>query len=172
MKIICEDKVYVQKRDIFNLYQSDTPVPVSIYLKVFKDEYIVFDDKTKYEFIEFDEDEEIEFFRNINWMIDYNDIKDLPLEEIAKMAEEVVNKHNKLAKKYNSMPLNKRVRNNEILRQIDLLDYKIDSYTNFILFREKKIKYDLPEDVSYPKDYKKDFDTKKLLKSLIKKAKK
>lgn len=172
MKILCEDKVYVQKDDIYFLINSDIPIPVSIYSKLFDNELVVFDKKIKNKFIEFNNNGEIEFFKDLKWLLDYNELKDLTIPELAKKAEEVVKKHNKLAKRYNAMSVNKKMRNSDILRRIDLLDYKIEEYKTLILFKDNKIKLELPDDVEYPKEYKNKFNTKKLLKSLLKKPKK
>ena len=75
MKIITDNAVYVQKNDIAYLNQTDLAIPASIFMKIFGNDIV--DDNNRYEFIKFDTPEEIEYFRNIDWMIDYNEVKNL-----------------------------------------------------------------------------------------------
>ena len=52
MKIITENAAYVQKND-----------------------------NNRYEFVKFEDKNEIEFFKNLDWMVDYNSVKDLNEED-------------------------------------------------------------------------------------------
>lgn len=77
MKIIKDNAIYVQKNDIGFLNQTDLEIPMSIYLKVFGNGIVVINNKNKYEFVKFDEEVEIRFFKEQNCIIDYDTIKDL-----------------------------------------------------------------------------------------------
>ena len=77
MKIITDSVAYVQKNDIAFLTQTDRAIPASIFMKVFGNGIVIIDDSNRYEFVEFEAPEEIEFFKSIDWMIDYNEVKDL-----------------------------------------------------------------------------------------------
>ena len=73
MKIITENSIFVQRNDITYLNQSNLEVPTSIFGNGVSTTCNV----NKYDFIEFKEKEEIDFFKNIDWLIDYNEVKDL-----------------------------------------------------------------------------------------------
>ena len=103
MKIITDDSVYVQKDDITYLDQTDLPIPESIFMKVFGNGIVIIDDSNRYEFVKFDAPEEIEFFKGLSWMINYNEVKDLSKEEIIALAQSIVQEKNEIATKFNSM---------------------------------------------------------------------
>ena len=68
MKIILKDSAYVQKIDISYLIESNLKIPESIYLKISCEDI---NDNNKYEFIKFTDHQEIKYFKNIDWIIDY-----------------------------------------------------------------------------------------------------
>ncbi len=82
MKIITNDSAYVQKNDISYLNLSDLPIPASIFMKVFGNGVTIINDSNRYDFVKFDEESEIEYFKDLDWMIDYNEVKDLSEDEI------------------------------------------------------------------------------------------
>ncbi len=69
MKIITDNAVYVQKNDIAYLNQIDLAIPASVFMKFFGNG-IVINDSNRYEFVKFEELEEIDFFKGIDRMID------------------------------------------------------------------------------------------------------
>ena len=80
MKIITNDSAYVQKNDIAYLNSSDLPIPASIFMKVFGNGVTIINDSNRYDFVKFDEESEIEYFKGLDWMINYNEVKDLSEE--------------------------------------------------------------------------------------------
>ena len=89
MKIITDDAAYVQKNDFAYLNHSELPIPASIFLKVCESGVFIVCDENRYDFIKFSEPHEIEFFKDIDWIIDYNDVKDLSLEDIVEVANKI-----------------------------------------------------------------------------------
>ena len=77
MKIVTDKAVYIQKNDIIRLSQSYLNIPESVFLQIYATGVIIADDKDKYEFIKIEGDKEIDFFKSIDWIIDYNEVKDL-----------------------------------------------------------------------------------------------
>ena len=75
MKIITDNAAYVQMNDIAFLNHCDLPIPASVFMKSFGFGIFVVDDSNRYDFKEFNKPEDIEFFKNIDWMIDYNEVK-------------------------------------------------------------------------------------------------
>lgn len=111
MKVITNNTAFVQKNDITYLNQSDLKIPASIFMKVFDRDVIIINNRNRYDFVEFDAPEEIEFFKGIDWMIDYNEVKDLSEEEIITLGQSIVEEKNRIAQKFNSMEINERKRN-------------------------------------------------------------
>ena len=104
MKIIYENCVYVQKNDIGFLNQTDMQIPGSIYMKVFGNSKVtIINNSNRFEFIEFTKPNEIEYFKNINWMIDYNDVCNLTEDEIIELGNKIAKERNEIARKYNAM---------------------------------------------------------------------
>lgn len=154
MKIISDTKVYVQKNDIAFLNQSDLPIPASIFMKVFGNGIVIIDDSNRYEFVEFAAPEEIEFFKGIDWMIDYNEVKDLSEEETIELGQSIAQAKNEIAQKFNSMNPEDREKNMNMVSQCELLDFKMYSLRDVLWFKQGHIPMELPDGIEYPIDLK------------------
>lgn len=173
MKIITDDAVYVQKNDITYLNQylslSNLPIPSSIFEKVFGRNIVIIDNSNRYEFIKFDKPEEIEFFQGIDWMIDYNKVKDLSEEEIIALAKSIAEENNEIARRFNSMTPEERKKNINMAFQYELLDFKICSLRDILWFKQGHIKMDLPKGIDFPNEVKQEKGIKKLIKTMFNK---
>lgn len=148
MKIVTDNKVYVQKNDIAYLNQTDLPIPASIFMKIFGHGVVIIDDSNRYEFVEFTQPEEIEFFKKLDWMIDYNEVKDLSEDELIELGKIMADKSNDIAKKYNAMPPDKRKQNQNLVVEHELLVFKMHSLKDIIYFKRGDLKIKLPKEVS------------------------
>lgn len=171
MKIITDDAVYVQKNDIIYLTQTDLAIPASIFMKVFGSGIVVIDDSNRYEFVKFDVPEEIEFFKGIDWMIDYNEVKDLSEEETIALGESIAEEKNSIARKFNSMMPEERKENMNMVSQCELLDFKMYSLRDVLFFKQGRLKIELPEGVDLPFGFKQEKGIKKLMKTMFNKSK-
>ena len=68
------------------LNQSDMPIPASIYTKVFTGITIV-DDSNRFDFVSFDKEHEVKFFRELEFVIDYDQYKDLTDEQMEEFSK-------------------------------------------------------------------------------------
>lgn len=166
MKIITDNCVYVQMNDIMFLNQTDLSIPVSIFLKVFNDDVVIINDRNRYDFVKFDDALEIEFFRNLDFIVDYNSVKDLSEEEIIDMGQKVANKKNSIAKTYNAMTNSIREENMHLVYECERLDYKMYSLRDILWFRQGRLKFNLPSEIIGEK---KEKGIKKLLRKIRKK---
>ena len=66
-----KEAVYVQMQDFMELNLRDIPIPSFIY-EVFKGVIIV-DDSNRFDFVRFDDDQEVKFFKGIDFIIDYDE---------------------------------------------------------------------------------------------------
>ena len=169
MKIITDNAVYVQKNDMIYLNQSDLEIPTSIFMKVFGGGVVIIDDRNRYEFVEFNAPEEIEFFKGIDWMIDFNKVKDLSEKEIIAFGQSIAEERNRIAQKLNSMTQEEIKENMNMVSQYELLDFKMYSLRDVLWFKQGNIKIELPEGVTLPADFKQEKGIKKLIKTMFNK---
>lgn len=164
MKIITSEAVYVQKNDIAFLNQTNLAIPASIFLKVFGNGVTIINDKNRFEFIKFEEESEIEFFRSLDWIVDYDSVKDLDESQIIELGQTVAQQKNQIAKKYNAMSNNKRRENQSMVYECERLDFKMYSLRDILWFKQGRIHFDLP---SISKD-----DEKKSIRRILSRFKK
>ena len=85
MKIITEEEVYVQFKDLDSLIRQNIVLPKY----VFK----CFNNVKKYnrnDFLRFEDPIDIEFFRNIDWICDYNELKNYSLDELLELEQKTL----------------------------------------------------------------------------------
>ena len=78
-------------------------------------------------------------------MVDYNEIKDLSVQEIMVLIQNVLEKKNRIIQKFNSM----ETKNRDMVLQCELLDFKIYSLRDALWFKQGYIKIMLPEGVEF-----------------------
>ena len=150
MKIVTDKAVYVQKNDIMYLYQSDLTIPGSIFIKVFGNGTVIINDDNRYEFIEFNEPDQIKFFQSLDWMIDFDEVKDLSEAEIIDLGQKIASERNSIAQKFNSMSPEEKEKNADMVFQCDLLDFKMYSLRDIYWLKQGKIQMTLPEGIEFP----------------------
>lgn len=167
MKIITDNAVYVQKNDIVCLSHSDLSIPSSIFMKVFGNDIVIIDDSNRYDFVEFNDQNDIEFFKGIDWIIDYDEIKDLTEEDLLAQAQSMALAINDIQKRFNFMSLEEREQNVDMLLQCRRLDFKISSLRDILWFKQGHIKMQLPEGVDLPSGFFEEKGVRKLLKNMF-----
>lgn len=163
MKIFTANSVYVQKNDIAYLNQTNLDIPASIFMRVFGN----IDDSNRYDFVEFDAPEEVQFFKGIDWIIDYNEIKDLSEGEIVALGQSIAEDKNSIAQRFNSMTLEERKENMNLKSQCELLDFKMYSLEDFLLFKQGRLKMKLPGYVDLPVGFEQDKGIRKLIRTIL-----
>lgn len=141
MKIITNDAAYVQKNDL-----AYSPLlPQSIFLKAFGNGITVIDDSNRYDFVKFEEESEIEIFEKIDWMVDYNEVKDLSEDEIIKKAKKIGKERKEIATTFNSLAECERKYHNDMVTKCDLLEFKFYSLRDILWLKQGHISIKLPE---------------------------
>ena len=151
MKIITENAIYVQKNDIAYLNSTDLEIPATVYTTAFQDNINIIDNSNRFEYVKFESENDIEFFKKLDWIIDYNEIKDLAEEELMAIGQNASNERNNLAKKFNKMTIEEQGINKDIVTRCDLLMYKMMSLRDIIWQKRSKVEFKLPEELA-PKD--------------------
>lgn len=81
MKVFRDDKVYVQIKDLAILFKSGgILIPQSVFKKALK-KALDMTDKTKDEFMMFDEPQELFLFKNVKYIVDFDDVLSMSEEE-------------------------------------------------------------------------------------------
>ena len=140
-----------KKNDIAYLHHTDLPIPASIFMKVFGNGIVIIDDNNRYEFEKFEDASEIEFFNGLDWIVDYNSVKDLSDDEIIEMGQSIAQSKNQIAQQFNSMSEEERKENLGMVTQCELLDFKMYSLRDILWFKQGHLKMAFPEDVDSPK---------------------
>lgn len=151
MKIFKDNSVYVQKNDMVNLNHADISIPASIFIKVFGQGITVIDETNRYEFIEFNAPEEIKFFQEQDWIVDYNAIRDLTEEELMELGQSIAQDKTAKAKAFNKLPKKQRQQKYQsVVSSLELLDFKMYSIRDMIMFKRGELEFPLPQGVQRP----------------------
>ena len=163
MKIIRDGSVFIQKGDMAVLSASDMPIPASIFMKFFDQDVVINDGKNRYEFVEFNDESEIDFFKGLDWLIDYDEVKNLSGDDIQQLMYTTNTQRNVIAEKFNSMTPEEKENNQGMVNKCNLLLYKIDSLRDFYWFKQGYIKMQLPDGIDYPEGYVKEKGIRRVL---------
>lgn len=154
MKIITEGKAYVQLVDLAQLInilpETNIKCPKSIIDKYFD---ILSSDCYKFSFIKFIDKDEIDFFTNFDYIINYNELKNLNYNQLLQYMDSIVKKRDEILNQFSTLP--KDIKNEKYNKEVikyNYLNYKINSVCDFLCFRQGLINMTMPEDVLYKKD--------------------
>ena len=137
-----KERVYVQVEDFITLTKVDKPIPASIYDKAMKEKYCTKDNR--YNFIEFNEPEEIEFFKNFEWIVNYKDIRYLTSEELKALAKKDNDEANSIADLWNTLTPEEKKMNMDAVNRYSLLHHRIKSYGQMLWHKQAHIKLNMP----------------------------
>lgn len=171
MKIITKDKAYVQLNDLQYLMRFERTIPASIIESVFGEVFIV-TDSNRYEFKEFTKKEEIEFFANLDYSVDYAKFASMSEEEIMNYGMSIAEEKNKFAEKFNAMSEKERKEKyEEAADYAEMLDFKMLSVRDILWLKQGHLKMKLPKGLKLTEGEEKKTE-KKGLKGLLNKFKK
>lgn len=152
-----KEVVYVQMQDIMYLSnETDMPIPATIFTKVFTGVTIV-TDANRFEFVKFDEEHEVKFFRDLEFVIDYDKYKDLTDEQLEEEGQKLAVKANEIAEKWNNMSEEERKQNSNLLQEHENLGYMLNFLSEIYALKHRKRTMPFPEFVQVPKAKRKPF---------------
>lgn len=158
MKIITEGKVYAQLDDIVTIISNfpafSTSIPESFFNTAYNGQngLLTVDDTNRYKFIEFNAADSIEFFKKLDAVIDYDEFKDVPDDEIIATGTKIYEEITEIAEKYNAMDSEQKKANQAMVVRANLLVFRMYDLRNFLWFRQGHIKMTLPDGISYPEN--------------------
>lgn len=159
MKIIRENKVYVQNIDIAHLLPAVSTLgincPGEIFAQLFGEGFFICTPDNQHEFKEYKGKEVVEFFKGLDYIVDYDTVKDLSEDEIMTMGEEICTERNRIARKYNNLSEEEAEKMCERVHAgIAIADFKLEGIRDFLWFKQGHIKVTLPNGIEYPDGYK------------------
>lgn len=101
-----KEKVYVQYQDLMELIHEldGISIPASIFDKIFGNgQPLIVDDSNRWEFIEFNQPEEVQFFREQDWIVDFKEVRGLTFDGLIEYGTEVAKEHDAIAVELNKL---------------------------------------------------------------------
>ena len=147
MKIVTDNAVYIQNKDIIYLSRINVPVPSSLFNQIYNDDIVIIDDLNGNGFVKLDKDSEIQFFKSLDWIVDYQNVKDLNIDDFKKLKQKIINEKNQIANQYNSMSDKERKENINIVNRFDLLEYKLQSLKEILNYKLGQLDIKMPKEV-------------------------
>lgn len=84
-----QEKVYVQVEDLVMLNQNHASCPSTIYDKISDYSEWFIEPLYKKNYIVFDVEEELAYFKKAEWILDYKELRDLSLEELEQLLQKI-----------------------------------------------------------------------------------
>ena len=162
MKYTINDTLYIQVKDLAFFSLNSLIIPHSLYLKTLYHRDLLYDDSKRNIFLKTTNKKDIEIINKLDWVLDYDEIKDKNLCELEVMLKDIETKKNNIIIKYNLLNYNEKLLNKELYLKYLFLNYKENSLLDYILYKKNMLKLDLPEG-------KNNHSFKTLVKSLFKK---
>ena len=165
VKIIKNDTVYVQVKDLKRLKESNEIISNSLIFTL----YILFNNYRNYkddDFIALNKQDVS--LKNINWILNFDEIINNNENDITTICNNLINKRNILADKYNSLSTKDRIKNRKMITKSKDLEYQIECYKDILEIIKGNKKISLPDGVEFPKGFIKKNKIKKLIHGLTK----
>ena len=155
MKIIRNGVVYVQTVDIICLKEINFKFPASISTILSGNAIDMVNYQRRYDFLKFDEKDEVEFFSGLDWIIDYDTIRHLDENQIIELARKMSLKKSDILSKYNKLNYDARKANVHMIEESDKLEFQMNSLRNILGFMQGYLSFKLPRGIEYPEFYEK-----------------
>lgn len=142
MKVFRNGKVYVQVEDLLTVTCACKNIPKSILRKFFAIKQYNID-----EYLEFIEDDEIEFFKSLYWVIDYDCIKTYSIEELHTLLHDIENRLNRLNKDYD-LYTEENPDYKYGFNKVWILDVFAKTIRKVLFFKENNLDLHIPKDTN------------------------
>ena len=109
------------------VHETDVPIPGSIFTKAFPDftGMNIVTDENRFDFVRFDEPTDVKFFKKLDFIIDFDQYKNLTGVQLEKEIRELETRASEIAKKWNSMTEKQRRNNRSLFEEHRNINYKI-----------------------------------------------
>ena len=145
MKVINDNVAYVQKIDIGNISTYDMPMPSSIFLMAIGENYNL-NDKLGSEFVKFTDPNDVDFFKNVEWILDYNEVINIDEEDIVLLIQELILKREKMVNGYDFNSI-ESIKNLNLAKECNKIDLLIESLNYVLKVKKKTVNFEMPDNV-------------------------
>ena len=106
MKVFKNGKVYVQNEDLVLILRSGELMPTSVLEKIYGNGPVIIVQDNMEDYVEFEEADQVEFFKKLDWIVDYDEMKNLSTEELEKLYDDTKDEMVKIRNKYSDLSQN------------------------------------------------------------------
>ena len=141
MKVFKNGKVYVQNEDLVLILRSGELMPTSVLEKIYGNGPVIIVQDNMEDYVEF----EVEFFKKLDWIVDYDEMKNLSLEELENLYDDTKDEMVKIRNKYSDLSQNDDCYEKDFIR-FELLGNKLHSISKIQYFKSHNLKLALPNE--------------------------
>ncbi|MBD9106308.1 hypothetical protein EGP99_00675 [bacterium] len=145
MKVFKNGKVYVQNEDLILILRSGELMPTSVLEKFYGNGPVIIVQDNMEDYVEFEETDQVEFFKRLNWIVDYDEVKNLSTEELEKLYDDTKDEMVKIRNKYSDLSQNDDCYEKDSIRY-ELLGNKLYSLSKIQYFKARKLELALPNE--------------------------
>lgn len=145
MKVFKNGKVYVQNEDLILILRSGELMPTSVLEKFYGNGPVIIVKDNMEDYVEFEEAEQVEFFKRLDWIVDYDEVKNLSTEELEKLYDATKDEMVKIRNKYSDLSQNDDCYEKDSIR-FELLGNKLYSLSKIQYFKARKLELALPNE--------------------------
>lgn len=145
MKVFKNGKVYVQNEDLILILRSGELMPTSVLEKFYGNGPVIIVQDNMEDYVEFEETDQVEFFKRLDWIVDYDEVKNLSLEELEKLYDATKDEMVKIRNKYSDLSQNDDCYEKDSIRY-ELLGNKLYSLSKIQYFKARKLELALPNE--------------------------
>lgn len=170
MKVFKDNSLYVQLDDLNFLFHQNISMPRTVIEKVFSGKMGTFivTDSNRYDFIRFDDEEAINYFYSLNWIINYDSVKDLTMNELMEMGQKLSVLRNERASYFNGLSDLEKENNMELVEECEFLMFKIYSLADYIHYFNGELKIPFLDEINKSVKHEEVGGIKKMIKKFFK----
>ena len=145
MKVFKNGKVYVQNEDLILILRSGELMPTSVLEKFYGNGPVIIVQDNMEDYVEFEETDQVQKFKRLDWIVDYDEVKNLSTEELEKIINDVRDEMVKIKNKYSDLSQNDDCYEKDSIRY-ELLGNKLYSLSKIQYFKARKLELALPNE--------------------------
>ena len=178
MKIFNEEngvkKVYVQVNDLSIIQEYEDDMPLYIFDIVINQENTTIDKNFGMGFLEFSRPEELDYFANCDWIIDYKKYRDYSIEQLEEEKKKIDQETDALRATFAGIKREERTSKEKELSRVYVLTYKKNYIDQLIAYKKGNLDIEFPlvpdsdafcltRDRSFPYEFRPSIDHSKIL---------
>ena len=145
MKVFKNGKVYVQNEDLILILRSGELMPTSVLEKFYGNGPVIVVQDNMEDYVEYEETDQAEIFKRLHWIVDYDEVKNLSIEELEKLYDDTKDEMVKIRNKYSDLSQNDDCYEKDSIR-FELLGNKLYSLSKIQYFKARKLELALPNE--------------------------